>query len=275
MSKESFPLPDSLRNSILYEELVFALAVAYEAGIRLLENFGSLDSSQLYFKGKRDLVTDIDREVEQFIQDRLRRDFPNDSILGEELTEQENLSHRTWLVDPLDGTTNYFHGIPFFAVSIALSVENSIQIGVVHLPYMRETFFAVREMGAFLNGTLIQVSGAKRLIESVLATGFPYRREELEENNREYFNRFFFKLRGIRRCGSAAMDLSYVSCGRLDGFWEVHLGPWDVAAGSLIVLEAGGRVTDFQGNEDYIFGKHIVASNGLIHDDILDVLQHD
>jgi myo-inositol-1(or 4)-monophosphatase len=255
------------------DELQFALATAVKAGDLIRAQFGTVSSSQLHYKGKRDLVTDIDTDVEHFIKSRLRTTFSRDGILGEELPEEEVGSHRVWLVDPLDGTTNYFHGIPFFAVSIALLIENRVEVGVVNLPCLGEVFYAVRGQGAFAGEREIRVSKSEQLIDGVLATGFPYRREELEENNLEYFNRFFHRLRGIRRCGAAAMDLSYVACGRFDGFWEVHLGPWDVAAGSLIVAEAGGKVTDFEGGDDFIFGGHIVASNGRVHEQILNVLQ--
>ena len=266
-----FAVPD--REPVFSRELTFARDTAAQAGELLLEHFGRLNSSQLHYKGKRDLVTDVDREVERLIRARLEREFPGDPVLGEELSSDEKSRERIWLIDPLDGTTNYYHGIPFFAVAIAFMIDRRVEAGVVYLPYLGETFYAERMKGAFLNGARICVSRADRLIESVLATGFPYRREELEENNLEYFNRFFYSLRGIRRIGTAAMDLSYVACGRLDGFWEVHLGPWDVAAASLIVTEAGGMVTDFSGGDDYIFSGHIAASNGRIHGNILKILR--
>ena len=272
-SHTSEPAAPGREPPVFSGELRFALDTAVEAGEALLEHFGRLSSSQLHYKGKRDLVTDVDRKVERLIRARLETEYPADPVLGEELSGDDRSRKRIWLIDPLDGTTNYYHGIPFFAVSIALMIDGRVEAGVVHLPYMKETFHARRKKGAFLNGTPLRVSRAERLIESVLATGFPYRREELEENNLEYFNRFFFRLRGIRRIGTAAMDLCYVACGRLDGFWEVHLGPWDVAAGSLVVSEAGGRVTDFSGGDDYIFGGHIAASNGRIHENMLKVLR--
>lgn len=248
------------------EMLDFALEVSRRAGQILLGHFEKLGKSDISYKGKRNLVTVADNESEQFIVAEIRRSFPDHSILAEEQTKDSNRASHEWIVDPLDGTINYAHGHPFFCISMALLREGQARLGVIHAPILGETYYAESGKGAFLDGRRLSVSTSESLIDSLLATGFAYVREETLSNNLANFNRLSLKARGVRRYGSAAIDLAYVAAGRLDGFWELYLAPWDVAAGSLMVTEAGGRVTDVSGGNDYIYGQNIVASNGLVHD---------
>jgi myo-inositol-1(or 4)-monophosphatase len=178
-----------------------------------------------------------------------------------------------WLIDPLDGTTSYSHGLPHFSVSIALEIEGEIEAGVVFNPCLNECFSAIKGMGAHLNGQRIKVSKTKELNRSLLATGFPYDRVESPQNNLDHFNAFILKIHGIRRMGSAALDLCYTAAGRFDGYWEMKLSPWDSAAGLVIVKEAGGTVTGFGGGAYTIYDNEILASNGHIHDKMIEVLQ--
>ncbi len=222
-------------------------------------------------KGRRDLVTSIDRESEALIIGMIRQRYPGDRIVAEETAPVApgegtgESTGRAWIIDPLDGTNNYAHGYPFFCVAIAIEEGGELVAGVAYDPLRDELFVAERGRGARLNGEPIHVSDTASLSDSIVATGFPYDRTEGSENNLANLNRFILSVRGIRRGGSAVLDLVYVACGRLDGFWEMNLNIWDVAAGGIIVREAGGIVTNFSGERwDYSTGD-IVASNGLIH----------
>ncbi|MCX7703848.1 MAG: inositol monophosphatase [Planctomycetota bacterium] len=248
--------------------LNFAVDVAKEAGEILLKRFGNLKSSDIDYKGRWNVVTTVDTEVERLIVKRIEKEFPNDGILAEENARKRTDAERVWLVDPLDGTVNYAHGLPFFCVSIAVAKGWKMEAGVVYSPCTDELFYAERGGGAFLNKRRINVSSTSDFSKSLLATGFAYVRNETEHNNLANFNRLNLKVEGIRRLGSAAIDLCYVAAGRFDGFWELFLSPWDVAAGSLIVEEAGGIVTDIAGGDDYLFGFNIVAGNEKIHDEL-------
>jgi myo-inositol-1(or 4)-monophosphatase len=217
------------------------------------------------FKGESDLVTEVDRGCEELIVGAIMERYPDHDILAEENVYTPRKSSHRWIIDPLDGTTNYAHGFPWFAVSIALEIEGEVRIGVVLHTMMNELFTAVRGEGAFLNGERIHVSSRSPLKSALLATGFPYDKSSDNENNFANFERFQIKARAVRRAGSAALDLAYVAAGRFDGYWECKLKPWDVAAGFLIVEEAGGRVTDHGGNPYSIRYHRILASNGLIH----------
>ncbi len=218
-----------------------------------------------------DLVTRVDTASEAAIVEILLSAFPEDNILGEEAGQHEGSSSRRWIVDPLDGTLNYTHGFPWYCVSIALEVEGQIELGVVLDSVHGELFTARRGKGAQLDGQPISVSACTQLPEAMLATGFPYRREWMAENLAT-FAWMMPKVRAIRRPGAAALDLASLAAGRLDGFWEIHLQPWDVAAGMLLVQEAGGRVTDLSGSAYPLGGKTIVASNGLLHESLLEAL---
>ena len=218
-----------------------------------------------------DLVTQVDREAEAVIREILLGAFPDDAILCEEEGERRGGSGRRWIVDPLDGTLNYAHGLPWYCVSIALEANGAVQLGVVLESVHGERFTAIRGGGAFVDGRPMRVTDRARLDESMLATGFAYRIEWMMENV-EIFSRVIPQARAIRRPGSAALDLASVAAGRLDGFWELYLNPWDVAAGTLLVQEAGGRVTDESGAASGLDDRWIVASNGLLHGRLIAVL---
>jgi len=218
------------------------------------------------------LVTEVDRRSEAAIVEILTAAFPKHRILAEEGGEQtQRDSPCRWIVDPLDGTTNFAHGYPAFCVSIGLEVEGRIVLGVVYDPLRHELFEAEAGKGAFLNAERIHVSKVASLNKALLVTGFAYDRES-RQRNLANFSRFILETHGIRRSGSAALDLSYVAAGRVDGFWELKLSPWDVAAGSLIVTEAGGRVTDFAGSSFKTDGAQTLATNGLIHQEMVEIL---
>jgi myo-inositol-1(or 4)-monophosphatase len=220
-------------------------------------------------KGSVDLVTEVDSQSEAIIVAAIRASFPEHNILGEEGEYAATPSTCRWIIDPLDGTTNYAHGFPWFAVSIALEQEGEIAVGVVYHPMLDELYSAIRGKGAFLNGRPIRVSAADTLKHSLLSTGFPYDRTLDNENNFDNFITFTMASRGVRRAGAAALDLACVAAGRLDGFWECKLKPWDVAAGMLLVQEAGGVVTGYAGEPYGVDNHRIVASNGRIHGEML------
>ncbi len=221
-----------------------------------------------------DLVTDVDRASEKLIVERIQDARPRDGILSEELGNvTESRNGWRWVIDPLDGTTNYAHGVPHFAVSIGVEHDGEREVGVVYDPIQNESFTAVRGLGTTLNGTPTCVSSETRLDRALLATGFGYDVHEAETiENLEHFARFLRVARGIRRPGSAALDLAYVAAGRFDGYWEMHLAAWDVAAGLLLVSEAGGAVTGFAGEPTPADGACIVASNRRLHPALLAVL---
>jgi myo-inositol-1(or 4)-monophosphatase len=243
----------------------FVRSLALGAGRVLMRRYSRLRARDVGFKGRRDMVTRADLEAEAYLVSAIRRRFPDHSIVTEEVGRRETGSACRWYLDPLDGTTNFVHSFPFFAVSIGFEVDGVMRLGAVHAPYLRELFEAERGRGAYLNGRRIRVSENRRLIRSLLATGFPYLRHRIPDNNVDHFNAFILKIQGIRRCGVASLDLSYVACGRLDGYWELHLRPWDVAAGGLLVEEAGGRVSDFHGGRDFLEGGNVLATNGTLH----------
>ncbi len=251
------------------------LEVGREAGALLMDHLGKLDPGQIGSKSaERDLVTAADLAAERLIVERLREAFPDHAIEAEEEVADPLDDRPRWLVDPLDGTVNFVHRIPAFATSIALYSSAGPEVAVVYAPALGETFHASRGGGAFCGDRRLSVSGAKTLGESILATGFPYRRHELVPNNSENFLAFFKDVRGLRRLGSAALDLAYVADGRYDGFWELYLSPFDVAAGALLVREAGGVVTDAAGADDWLRAGHIVATGPGIHRAVLERLQH-
>jgi myo-inositol-1(or 4)-monophosphatase len=246
------------------------LAASEEAGNLLLGFLGHLESVE--YKSELDLVTRADRESERFLVDRLSRLLPEASILAEEGSGIERDPEVRWIVDPLDGTTNFAHGYPIFCVSIALEKNGECILAVVHDPTRSESFTAIRGGGARRNGDRIRVSEAGTLNRSILVTGFPYDVHTTPRNNLPQFGRFLRTARAVRRDGSAALDLAYLAAGRFDGFWEECLAPWDVAAGSLLVEEAGGRVSGYRGEPNDLRAGHIVASNGLIHAAMLEIL---
>ena len=248
----------------------FIEAVAVEAGSLLRERLNDLHTVQ--YKGEINLVTEADRLSEGLIVERIRRTFPGHDILAEETPETTKGSGFRWIIDPLDGTTNYAHGYPTFCVSIALEVEGEICLGAVYNPMLTELFVAERDGGAFLNGRRLAVSRTAKLSRSLLATGFPYDLRENRNNNFTYYRAMAMNAQAVRRAGSAALDLAYVAAGRFDGFWELRLMPWDTAAGWLLVTEAGGAVTELRGDPYRLHSPHILASNGLIHGQMTGIL---
>jgi myo-inositol-1(or 4)-monophosphatase len=225
-------------------------------------------------KNAIDLVTDADRAAEQCVIDHVRRHFPTHRTLAEERGLDAGLPSRyRWIIDPLDGTTNFAHGCPVYAVSIGIECEGELIIGVVYDPSRKEWFTAASKQGAFLCDTSISVSKTARLEDALLVTGFAYDIRDTTNNNLDHFARFSLKAQGVRRTGSAALDLCYVAAGRFDGFWEVKLNPWDMAAGVVILREAGGHITDLRGNAHSIYRRELVASNGRIHGEMLDVIK--
>ena len=223
-------------------------------------------------KGETDLVTEVDLASEALIVQKIRENYPDHDILAEENDYTKFSSDFTWIIDPLDGTTNYAHGIPWFSVSIALEIKNVLSLGVIYHPMMEQLFTVIKDEGAFLNGERLTVSSRSPLRQSLIATGFPYMRTDQMENNFDNFCKFQMAARAVRRFGSAALDLAYVATGRLDGYWEAKLKPWDVAAGVLLVEEAGGTVTDYTGKPCDIRTGQIVASNSRIHEEMLGTL---
>ena len=257
-------------NELMKRFRAFAIETAREAGQFLRARLNS--AHEIGYKGEINLVTEADKTSEEMITSKINHLFPYHDILGEEFTDTNRGSDFRWIIDPLDGTINYAHGYPVFCVSIALQRRDKIILGVIYDPVLDEMFVAEEGKGALSNGRQIHVSSTVRLAESLLATGFPYDIRQNSYNALNYFNTMIRKARGIRRAGSAALDLTYVAAGRFDGFWELKLNPWDTAAGWLMVEEAGGMVTDLGGRDYYLQSPVILASNGKIHEEMVDIL---
>ena len=255
------------------ECLDVAVEAALRAGDMLQTRFGR--KQKVRYKGIVDLVTEMDHRSQNVILRHLKRHFPAHGFLSEEMPAAPVASDCLWIIDPLDGTTNYAHGFPIYSVSIAFMVQDEIVAGAVYCPTLRELFTAERGQGARLNGKRLRVSTVSRLDRALLATGFPYDIRTTRDNNISYFTRFIRAAQAVRRAGSAALDLCYLAAGRFDGFWEIKLKSWDIAAGMLMVAEAGGVLTDFAGDPlDPHRPTRVVASNGRIHRAMLDILSH-
>jgi myo-inositol-1(or 4)-monophosphatase len=250
-----------------------AIAAAREAGAFLIENVGRVRSIEIKKGEERNLVSEIDKGSEALIIRRIKEKYPDHAVLAEESGESGTGAEYTWVIDPLDGTTNYLHGIPIFSVTIGIERRGELIAGVIYDPNRDELYTAELGGGAFCNGKKISVSTQSTLISSVLVTGFPYDVATNPGKLIQHFEGFLMESRGLRRLGSAAIDLAYVAHGWFDGYYEGHLNAWDMAAGVLLVREAGGRVTDFHGKPIDIRQKTIVASNGLIHEAMLAVLR--
>ena len=251
--------------------LNFAIRVAKDAGRLLRDRVGT--RIDVDHKGSINLVTDVDLASERLIREAISTYYPRHEVLGEEGGLSDSGSEYRWIVDPLDGTTNYAHGYPIFCVSIALECKGEIELGVVYDPMRDELFAAEQGAGATLNNRPIHVSKTAELMQGLLSTGFPYDIKTSKLTNLDHWANFAMNAQALRRDGAAALDLCYVACGRFDGFWELNLSPWDTAAGALIVTEAGGRVTNFSGGPFSNYKPEVVASNGLIHDRMLEVLK--
>jgi len=258
------------KNTELKEYLAFAEKMALGAGRILTDGFRR--AKRVNFKGSINPVTQFDLKSEKFLFTNITRRYPDHNVLAEEGTDRARKSPYRWVVDPLDGTVNYAHGFPIYCVSVGLQYEDDSIVGVVYDPQQREMYSAARGLGASLNGKRIRVSSEKNLKRSLLATGFAYNIGTARKNNLGMFARMMKHAQAIRRLGSAALDMCWVAAGRLDGFWEYYLHPWDTAAAKVIVEEAGGIVTRIDGKPFSIFDKEILASNGHIHRSMKTVL---
>ncbi len=248
-------------NSVLIETIRLGGAV-------IKSNFDA-DYKVYSKKTINDLVTEIDKKAEQVIIDNIKKYFPDHQILSEEIGSMESSSEYKWIIDPIDGTVNFVHGIPICCVSIGVEYKGKIVMGAVYNPMLEELFKAEKDKGATLNNRPIQVSAKGEIESSCLVTGFPYRWANVDKDPIKVFETFIRQGLPVRRLGSAAIDLCWVACGRFDGFWEYNLNPWDIAAGYLIIEEAGGKVTNFNGEPYSVYDKQTLATNGLIHDDML------
>lgn len=255
--------------------LNIAIQAARQASKIILRSMDRLDLLQISSKGRSDFTTDVDQRAEQEIIQVIHKAYPDHAILGEEggYREGGEDNHICWVIDPLDGTTNYIHGFPHFATSIAVKQGGQLEVGVIYDPVRNELFSAARGKGATVNDRRIRVSPLKTLDKALLGTGFPHRAMEHFPAFLNVFSSIFPKCAGIRRAGSAALDLAYVAAGRLDGFWEAHLKEWDMAAGILIVQEAGGMIGDFQDKKNHMTNGSIIAANTHIYKAIQEIIQ--
>jgi myo-inositol-1(or 4)-monophosphatase len=249
---------------------IFAVDLARRAGVLLKENFNQ--KHEINYKDEINLVTEADKMSEDLIIATISQKFPGHGILSEESPVFTGVGKLRWIIDPLDGTTNYAHGYPVFCVSIALENEGKIVLGVIYDPMREEMFVAVRGEGAYLNDKKLHVSDVSDLSRSLLVTGFPYDIRESQDNNLNFFNTMALKVQAIRRAGSAALDLAYLAAGRFDGFWELKLKPWDTAAGCLMVEEAGGVNSDIAGQKWHLQSPSLLASNALIQEQMVEAL---
>lgn len=253
--------------------LAIAIEAAKEAGKFLKYSVGKVRNVETKKGEERNLVSEIDRGSEAKIIAIIKRHYPHHAILAEESGASDSGAEYKWIIDPLDGTTNFLHGVPVFSVTIGIEYKGELIAGVVYDPNLDEMFTVEKGAGAFLNGKRLRVSQSTELINSLLVTGFPYEIAANPDRAVERFTAFLMASRGLRRFGSAALDLCYVAAGRFDGFWEVSLNPWDMAAGVLLVTEAGGRTSNFAGDPLNIYQRNVLASNGIIHNAMLDILK--
>ncbi len=249
------------------------VALTKKVGSFLMEEKGKIVSKDIEIKGAHDYVTYVDKTAERFLVEGLSNIYPEAGFITEEGTIDKKSDTLSWIVDPLDGTTNFIHGLAPFCISIGLKRNDEMIMGVIYEPNLDEAFYAYENSPAYLNGKEITVSDTNKLDDSLLATGFPYYDYSKLSNYMNVFEYCLKNTRGVRRLGSAAIDLAYVACGRMDGFFEYGLRPWDVAAGSFIVQQAGGGNSDFSGGKNYIFGKEIIAfNNNKLHQEFLEVM---
>jgi len=251
------------------EFLGTAFRAAILAGELILKNVGRISENDIDVKQASDFVTHIDRESEQIIIGIIKEKFPDHHFLTEESLKEEGSGEYRWIIDPLDGTTNYIHGYPVFSLSIALELNGEIILGLIYDPLRYDLYTAQKGGGAFLNGKPVRVSNVTDMANGLIATGFPFRKRDLIDAYLKLFRNIFNRVSDIRRAGSAALDLAFIACGRCEGFFEIALSPWDIAAGSLIVQEAGGLITDFGGGNDYLSTGNIVAAIPAFHGEML------
>jgi myo-inositol-1(or 4)-monophosphatase len=256
----------------LEQLLKIALQAVQEAGDLIKSNFQNLQASDIQSKGKNDFVTRVDREAEAVISRILLKEFPRHQILAEESGYSSRKNKYLWVIDPLDGTTNFIQGIPHFAISLALLANGKVILGLIYDPLSEERFHAIKGQGAFLNNRPMAVSRKKTLRSAFGATGFPFKAPQFLEAYTSTFRDLLSRCQDMRRCGSAALDLAYTACGRYDFFWEAHLLPWDFMAGKLIVEEAGGMASDFQGRELRVRTGSVLAANKALYQKILKII---
>lgn len=253
--------------------LDIAIQAAKKAGVILLENYGHLTQGQIVSKGLSDFVTEIDKKCEKEIIQFIKKKFPDHAILAEESGQEKQKSDYRWVIDPLDGTTNYIHGFPMFSISIGLEHQGKRHVGVVFDPLREELFHAEAGRGAFLNGNKISVSRRDNLRDSLIATGFPFRIHERLDRYLPTFRAVLLEVSGLRRAGSAALDLAYTACGRVDGFWEMGLSPWDICAGALLMEEAGGIFSGFFGETQINEHGDVLCGPPKIHRLLMEILK--
>lgn len=246
-----------------------AKKAALEAGNIVMEHFHKVPTEAIRSKSKNDFLSFVDEQSEQAIISVIKQSFPDHAFLAEESGASQNDNDYLWIIDPLDGTTNYITGLPVFAISIALLHKGEPIVGVIYDPLHNEMFWAEKGKGAFLNDLPIRVSNKPRLDQSLIATGFPFKAKHFLDVYLQAFKDIFESSVGMRRMGAAAIDLAYVAAGRFDGFWELGLSPWDIAAGAVIIREAGGRISDFWDNDAFLYKNYTVATNGLIHKELI------
>ena len=249
-------------------------SISKEVGTFIKQESKKINIGDVEVKSKNSLVTYVDKRAEKKLVDLLSELIPHSGFIAEEETSDKKGETYNWVIDPLDGTTNFIHGIPVYCVSIALLKNNELILGVIYEPNQKELFCAWKNGGAYLNGKSISVSSTENISDALLATGFPYYDYKKIAAYMDILTWLMRNSRGVRRIGSAAVDLAYVACGRFDGFYEYSLNPWDVAAGALIISEAGGSVTDFNGGKNYLFGKQILASNLLLKRELMNKIKN-
>jgi len=256
----------------LVKEKEIAVKAALAAGVLLRRHLGKLQDKDIDTKKRFDYVTVVDKQSETLIVETIRRAFPKHKFFAEEIHRDERGGFR-WIIDPLDGTTNFIHSVPAFAVSIGLELDQEIVLGVVYDPMRKELFVAEKGHGAFLNNQPMHVSAVCQPERCLLATGFPFRSQEHLDEYLLSFRKLVVRMSGIRRIGAVALDFAWLAAGRYEGFWEMGLSPWDAAAGSLLIQEAGGQFTDFSGGQEGVWTGNVVASNGLIHSELLQIIR--
>lgn len=248
------------------------ITLCKQVGYFLENSVNHVSDDMITVKASMDFVTQIDQEAEKRLVESLALILPEAGFIAEEGTSTKIGEKYDWIIDPIDGTTNFIHGVSPFCISIALRDTDKLVLGVIYDPMQKECFYAWESGGAWLNGQQIKVSDKKKLNESLIATGFPYTDFSLINEYMASLRSFMTKTHGVRRLGSAAMDLAYVACGRYDAFYEYHLKPWDVAAGSVLIKEAGGKVCDFRGENNYLFGEDYIGTNGVIHSEFMEII---
>ena len=252
-----------------------AQKAAFEAGKILIDNFGKVSKEDIRKKAATDFISYVDETSERKIIETIQQSFPEHTVFAEEGGMVEKKSDYTWIIDPLDGTTNYLRSVPIFAISIALKYKDETLVGVVYDPVHDDLFYAEKGHGTFLNDKSVQVSRKANLNESFIATGFPFKSKHKLDGYLSVFKGIFNSCIGIRRMGAAAIDLAYVACGRFEGFWEIGLAPWDIAAGRILITEAGGRISDFWNTEDFKDSSYILATNDAIHQELGGIIREE